>query len=224
MNICRDIWKQCAGTPDDGRPAKFQVVDTLQAFWQEVYKTVATARLYDVTALLDPFSEASPCLRRFERTIDFADLGPAHPVIWAEAADRRMPAKIAALLTYEEYGELSSQAKRARQCGILGPVKWICRARCFIKREYRKSLPLQWEWQEYVDSQGHSAGSLLQPLAFPEYVDRMVDDELKSMDRLQSDLCAFIANLGLYAVDAINSNRASLTAHRAGTFRYQMVR
>lgn len=223
MNICRDIGKQCAIVPTE-KTSKFQVVDTQQTFWKNVFETVSKARLYDVSALVAPFSAASPCLRRFERSIEFADLAPAHPVIWAEAADSQMPAKLAALLSYEEFDELSGMAERARQCGIFGPVKWVCRARCFIKRRYKKTLPLQWEWQEYINDQGHSAGSLLQPLAFPDYIDRMVDEELKSIDTLQTDLCAFIANLGLYTVDAINSNRAALTSHRTGIFTYQMVR
>jgi len=223
MKICSDVLKRSSAAMKKNKPSKFQVVDTSHAFWGQINKSVAEAKIFDVTSLLSSVSDGAQYANRFERCVEFGDMSPNHYAMWVEAVDTCIPANLAALLVYVENSNCSDLADQAKHYGFNRPFKWICQARCFIKKQYAQVLPLKWEWIEYINDRGESVGSLLQPIFFPEYIDRTIAEELDNIGIIHPYICAFLANLGFYTVDLINNNKVTLTERVDRQFNYYVL-
>lgn len=217
MKIFQDIKKRAAARP---KQAGWQVVDTVQEFWQQVYQHNLNAQVLDVSALVSGFS---PKLDSgyFQREQELGDISPCHQTLWIEIADNSMEASLGAALTYLDKD--TKTIEQARYYGLADSFAWVCQARPFIKKRYQSTVPLPWQWVEYVDAQGGSTGSLLAPLSIPAYLARLQAAELGSLQSLAPQLAAFIANLGLHTVDLINTRKAQVTAQAAGSLHYQQV-
>ncbi|HWR42374.1 hypothetical protein [Sporomusa sp.] len=221
MKIFKDILKQATAATDKQKRAKFQVVDTLSSFWQNVNNNNMKAKIFDASSLLASFSKASPAVNSFARDVEYGNLSPFAQSIWVEVVDSELPAHLGVALSYSEKTEQS--AEWAKQNGINSPFAWVCQARSFIKKRYQQTLPLKWEWMEYIDDKGESVSSILQPADIPQYIDKALASELKSVEFIHHHLCAFIANLGLYAVDLINRDQVSVTSHPGAQYSYYVL-
>ncbi len=221
MKIFGDILNHATTMAKQNKGAKLQVVDTVNSFWQQVNREHRQAKLFDASSLMSSFSKTSSPVKNFERGVEFGNLSPFNQSVWIEIVDSDLRANLAVLLTYtEKSGQAMAQAERY---GIKNSFKWTCQARSFLKRQYQPTLPLKWEWVEYIDANGGSVSSLLKPAEFPEYINRVLEPELKNVEFIHHHLCAFIANLGLYTVDLINNNQVTVTSHDTGRFAYQVV-
>ncbi|SMC50722.1 hypothetical protein [Sporomusa malonica] len=220
MKILSDILKQAAASEKQSN-GKLRVVDTVASFWQNVYKNNMKAKIFDASALLESFSKASPPMNSFARDVEFGNLSPLAQSIWVEVADSKLPAHLGVALSYTE--KTAQSAEQAKQYGINSPFTWVCQARSFIKRRYQQTLPLKWEWVEYIDDKGRTVSSLLQPAVIPQYMDKALAVELKSVEFIHHHLCAFIANLGFYAIDQINGGRVSVSSHAGTQYSYHVL-
>ncbi|MDF2569318.1 MAG: hypothetical protein K0R55_922 [Sporomusa sp.] len=220
MKIFGDILKQ-ATAAERQLAGKLRVVDTVTTFWQSIHKENMKAKIFDASSLLASFSKTSPQMNAFARDVEFANLSPFAQSVWIEVADSEMPAHLGVVLSYTE--KTDQAAEQAKQYGISSPFAWVCQARSFIKRRYQQTLPLKWEWVEYIDDQGGSVSSLLQPADIPQYMDKALAIELKSVEFTHHHLCAFIANLGLYAIDLINGGQVSVTPRAGETYSYHVL-
>ena len=216
MQIYQDILKQGKRFADSKATSKFKVVDTLNVFWQQVSSDCKQARVLDASALLNSITEVCRYTYNYERSLDYGNIAPVHPATWIELVDTETSVNLAALILYEENTNQQRLARQASEHGIQTQFHWRCEARCFIKKRYGKTLPLKWEWIEYIDDQGRSVGSLMQPMTFPDGLGEYINAELEKLRFVQHDLCALIANLGLYTIDMLNNNIASLTACQKG--------
>lgn len=221
MKIFGDILNRAVVRAKKHKTTKLQVVDTVNEFWQQVKNENQQAKLFDASALMSSFPQSCSLVKYFERGVQFNNLAPFSQTKWIEVVDSELPHNLAVSLTYTERDNLA--VKQAEYCGIKEPFKWICYARSFLKRQYQLTLPLKWEWVEYINADGNSVGSMLQPIVLPEYINRMLEPELNNLEFIHDHLCAFIANLGLYAVDLINNNQVTVTAHTAPQFSYGVI-
>ncbi len=209
MQILKDILRQATALPDRPQGARFQVVDTMAAYWQDINSNNMKAKIFEASSLLAPFSKASPAVAAFNREIEYGNLLPPARLLWIEVVDAELPAHLGVALSYRE--KTAQAAEWAGEYGIDRPFAWVCQVRSFIKKRYLQTLPLKWEWLEYIDETGESVSSILQPAVIPQYVDKALAAELKSVEFMHPHLCAFIANLGLYSVDLINRGQVSVT-------------
>ncbi|QDR82233.1 hypothetical protein [Sporomusa termitida] len=214
MQILKDIVRQAAALPDKPPGARFQVVDTMAAFWQNINNNNMKAKIFEASSLLAPFAKASPVVAAVTREVEYGNLLPPARSLWIEVVDAELPAHLGVALTYRE--QTAQAAEWAGKYGVNRPFAWVCQARPFIKKRYLQTLPLKWQWLEYIDENGESVSSILQPAAIPQYMDKALAAELKSVEFIHHHLCAFIANLGLYSVDLVNRGQVSITA-RPGT-------
>jgi hypothetical protein len=221
MKILQDILKQATVSPDKHQGAKFKVVDTMTTYWQGINYNNMNAKIFDASTLLASFSKASSSLNSFAREVEYGNLLPLAQSIWVEVVDSELPAHLGVALSYRE--KTAQAAEWAKQYGINSPFAWVCQARPFIKKRYQQTLPLKWEWIEYIDEKGESVSSILQPADIPQYMDRALATELKSVEFIHHHLCAFIANLGLYAVDLINRDQVSVTERPGACYRYHVL-
>lgn len=211
MYIYQDILKQGKRLTGGKAAGKFKVIDTLSTFWQQIGMECSKAKVLDASALLDSIAEVCRYTYNYERSVDYGNIAPVHPVTWVELKDTETAVNLAALIIYQENTGQSGLAEQAREHGIHAPFRWCCSARSFLKKNYGQTLPLKWEWIEYIDSSGHSVGSLMKPMIFPEGFGQLVQDEMEQMRFVHHDLCALVANLGLYTIDMLNNNIASLS-------------
>lgn len=221
MQILKDILRQATALPDKPQGARFQVVDTMAAFWQHMNSITMQAKIFEASSLLAPFSQTLPGPAAFAREVEYGNLLPPARFLWIEVVDAELPAHLGVALSYRE--QTAQAAEWAEKYGVHRPFAWVCQARSFIKQRYLQTLPLKWEWLEYIDEQGESVSSILQPAAVPQYVDKALAAELKSVACIHHHLCAFIANLGLYSVDLINRGQVSVTARPGRQYCYHIL-
>ena len=220
MKIFGDILKQAAIRNKPMR-ANLQVMDTVSDFWQQVNNDNLQAQVFEASSLLPGFSKLAPHSNYFERDMKFGDLSPLNQVLWIEMADAELAANLAVSLTYTEKNRQAIE--QAERYGLKNSFKWICKARSFLKEQHQPTLPLKWQWVEYIDAAGASVSSLLEPLQFPEYIGRKLETEGESFAFIHHQLCAFIANLGLYTVDLLNKQQVMATACTTKQFSYQVI-
>lgn len=208
MKIYQEILRQSQFIDAPKPVPRFQVLDTAALFWRQVSDKLAHAQTIDASPLLASYSQVTRYTHKYERSKEFTNLSPFCDSLWVELTDSQIPAHFAVLLLYD--AKEARLADEAGQYGITGPFQWRCQARCFMKKPYESALPLRWEWSEFIDERGLSVGSLLQPSNLPRLIDQCIARDLGKMDMLHHELCAFIANLGLYTVDVINSKHSEV--------------
>lgn len=210
MNIYCDILKMGKRLAQSKTTPRLTVIDTLQVVLQELSRGCKAAPLLNASALLDDVAEVCRYTYNYESGLDYGNIAPVFPSVWIELADAQTAVNLAAFVVYTENNGQADLAGQAQKHNIKADFRWRCRTRCFIKKANGKTLPLKWEWIEYVESEGRSVRGLMQPVGLPGALEEAINSELEQMQFVQSDLCALVANLGLYTIDMINNRIATL--------------
>lgn len=203
MTIATDIAHLARSSMVKHMPAKYQVINTEVNYWGEILQKIQRAKFLDATQFVDDFSSVSQFTTHFERVQEFVNLTPSVRLLWIEAAVEELPGKIAVIIDYDTFQNGDEAKEHAQKhCLTNSSVFWVCRICCFAKLRYQATIPLRWEWLEYIDQDGRSVGSVMSPNPAPEYFSRF--DSMQALDYMQPSMCAFAANLGLYAIDQMN--------------------
>lgn len=210
MNIYRDIMKAGRRVAQSRAGGQLKVVDTLQIVLRELSGSCKGAQVLDASALLEAIEEVYRYTYYYENGMDYGNIAPVYPSMWIELADLQTAVNFAAFSVYTENHGQAELAGQARKHNIRETFHWCCKTRCFIKRANGKTLPLKWEWIEYVGADGHSVGGLMQSVGLPAGLEQLINDELAKLQFVQPDLCALIAHWGLYTIDMLNHHIATL--------------
>ncbi|MEG6586098.1 hypothetical protein [Dendrosporobacter sp. 1207_IL3150] len=223
MEIYQEISKQFRRLYARKDSQRLRVIDTSNIFWQQIASGLSDAKVLDASILLNSVSDVCRYTYNYERIVDYANISPLHNSTWVELTDYETYTNLAAFILYQDTNGESFLINEAKERGIGREFKWKCLTRCFMKRGYGKTVPFKWEWIEYIDESGQSVGSLMQPISLPSGISQNANEDFELTNLNHQDLCALVANLGLFTIDMINNKLASLSDHSSTGFHSPIV-